>query len=94
MSSDEEICSDYEVCTDDEGTGSSQGLSDEGVNDSDQELPDESEIEDDESIVDNNDKELIIGSKYVYSSIKYLIKTQTVIWFVDYLLYSLKNKNL
>lgn len=66
MSSDEEICSDYEVCTDDEGTGSSQELPNNEENYSDQGLSNESEIENDESGVDDDNKELIIRSRYVY----------------------------
>ncbi|VVC41243.1 Apoptosis-antagonizing transcription factor, C-terminal,AATF leucine zipper-containing domain [Cinara cedri] len=75
MSSDEEICSDYEICTDDEGIPSSEVLS-ERENNSDQGLSDESEIEDDESNVDNDDKELIIGSSQTDMGKAVAVQTQ------------------
>lgn len=62
--------SDDEVYSGDEENDSSQGLSEDEMNDSGRVMSDESDIEDDESgLDDGNGHELVVGSRYYYNSV-------------------------
>lgn len=70
MSSDEEMYSDDELYSGDGENDSSQGLSEDEINDSGHVMSDESDIEDDESGSDDgNGHKLVVESRYYYYSV-------------------------
>lgn len=69
MLSDEEMYSDDEVYSGDGENHSSQGLSEDEMNDSGHVMSDESDIEDESGSDDGDGHKLVVESRYYYYSV-------------------------